>query len=257
MTGTVRYEIREAIARITFDRPGARNAMSWAMYDQLAECLTSLEADPAVRVTELRGSGGHFVSGTDITQFESFSSGDDGVAYEARLETVLRQLESLRIPTVAVVQGYAAGAGLLFAAACDIRICTPDAMFFAPIARTVGNTLSLASVNRLVAHLGASRTKWLLMTAGALDAAEAHATGFVSAVVEPRQLEQKAGDLLSKLTELAPLTLRATRQLVNRVTESTGARAADDIVREVYGSRDFREGVTAFREKRPPEWEGR
>ena len=72
-----------------------------------------------------------------------------------------------------------------------------------------------------------------------------------------RQLEQKAGDLLSKLTELAPLTLRATRQLVNRVTESTGARAADDIVREVYGSRDFREGVTAFREKRPPEWEGR
>ena len=168
MTGTVRYEIREAIARITFDRPGARNAMSWAMYDQLAECLTSIEADPAVRVTELRGSGGHFVSGTDITQFESFSSGDDGVAYEARLETILRQLESLRIPTVAVVQGYAAGAGLLFAAACDIRICTPDAMFSAPIARTVGNTLSLASVARLVAHLGASRTKWLLMTAGAL-----------------------------------------------------------------------------------------
>ena len=257
MTGSVRYETTGPVARITFDRPGARNAMTWAMYDQLAECLTRLESDSAVRVLELRGSGGHFVAGTDITQFESFSSGDDGVTYERRLEVVVRQLESVRVPAVAVVQGNAAGAGLLFAAACDIRVCTPEASFSAPIARTVGNTLSLASVGRLVAHLGVSRTKALLMTAGAIEATEARATGFVSAVVEPERLEQKVGDLVSKLADLAPLTLRATKQLVARVATAQASAEAEDIVREVYGSRDFREGVTAFREKRTPSWEGR
>ena len=103
MTGNVRYETRGAVARITFDRPGARNAMTWAMYDELAECLTRLDNDSSVRVAEVRGNGGHFVAGTDITQFDSFSSGDDGVAYERRLEVVVRQLESVRVPTVAVV----------------------------------------------------------------------------------------------------------------------------------------------------------
>ena len=256
MTSNVRYETRGAIARITFDRPGARNAMTWAMYDELAECLTRVDEDASVRVAELRGNGGHFVAGTDITQFDSFSSGDDGVAYERRLEVVVRQLENVRVPTVAVIQGNAAGAGLLFAAACDIRVCTPDALFSAPIARTVGNTLSLASIARLVRHLGISRTKALLMTAGAIEAAEARSTGFVSAVVEPERLELKVNDLVEKLAGLAPLTLRATKELVDRVGEAA-TQDAEEIVRAVYGSRDFREGVTAFREKRSPTWEGR
>jgi enoyl-CoA hydratase len=257
MTGSVRYQAIGPITRITFDRPGARNAMTWAMYDELSECLTRVQVDATARVLELRGSGGHFVAGTDITQFETFSSGDDGVAYERRLETIVRQLEGVPIPTVAVVQGNAAGAGLLFAAACDIRVCTPDAVFSAPIARTVGNTLSLASVARLVSHLGVSRTKVLLMTAGAIDSAEARATGFASAVIEPERLEQKVGDLVARLADLAPLTLRATKELVARVANVASLPDAEEVVRQVYGSRDFREGVTAFREKRPPSWEGR
>src|SRR5688572_2393514 len=209
--GAVRYETHGVIARITFDRPGARNAMTWAMYDQLAAALAWLEADPSLRVVELRGAGGHFVAGTDIGQFASFSSGDDGVAYERRLEGIVSRLENVHVPTVAVVQGNAAGAGLLFVAACDIRVCTPDAMFSAPIARTVGNSLSLASVARLVAHIGPSRTKALLMTAGAIEATEARATGFVNSVVEPDRLDQKVSELLEKLAGLAPLTLRATK----------------------------------------------
>lgn len=255
--GIVHYEKRGVTARITFDRPGARNAMTWAMYDQLSAALGQLETSDAVRVAELRGAGGHFVSGTDITQFESFSSGDDGVAYERELETIVARLEAVRIPTVAVVEGHAAGAGLLFAAACDIRICTPDARFSAPIARTVGNTLSLKSVARLVAHLGPSRTKALIMTASVLEAEEARAAGFVTAVVEPDRLDQQVDELLSKLIKLAPLTLRATKQLVARVLESLAAGDADDILREVYGSHDFREGVNAFREQRTPSWEGK
>lgn len=255
--GAVHYEATGAIARITFDRPGARNAMTWAMYEQLLTAIDQLELDASIRVAELRGSGGHFVAGTDIGQFESFSSGDDGLAYERRLEVIVRRLENVRVPTVAVVQGNAAGAGLLFAAACDLRICTPDAIFSAPIARTVGNTLSLASIARLIAHIGPSRTKALLMTASTIEATEARAVGFVTAVVEPARLDQKASELLTKLADLAPLTLRATKRLVARALEGQAAAEAEDIVREVYGSRDFHEGVSAFREKRPPSWEGR
>jgi enoyl-CoA hydratase/carnithine racemase len=156
-----------------------------------------------------------------------------------------------------VIQGNAAGAGLLFAAACDIRVCTPDARFSAPIARTVGNTLSLRSIGRLVAHLGPSRTKALVMTAGAIEAAEALSTGFVSAVIEPERLDEKVIELLSKLAGLAPLTLRSTKQMVGRVLEHLVSGEAEELVREIYGSRDFKEGVKAFREKRPPSWEGR
>ena len=255
--GTVHLDIRGVVARITFDRPGARNAMTWAMYDQLAAALDWLEADADIRVAEFRGTGGHFVAGTDISQFASFSSGDDGVAYERRLDAIVSRLENIRVPTVAVVQGNAAGAGLLFAGACDIRICTPDAVFSAPIARTVGNTLSLSSIARLMAHVGPSRTKALVMTAGALEAAEAHAIGFVSSVVEAQRLEQKVTELLEKLASLAPLTLQATKQMVGRVLAKFAPDEAEDLLREVYSSRDFKEGVNAFREKRPPSWEGK
>ena len=256
-SGAVHYERRGITARLTFDRPGARNAMSWAMYDQLSAALDELDADTTVRVAELRGAHGHFVAGTDISQFESFTTGDEGIAYERRLDSIVSRLESVRVPTVAVVEGTAAGAGLLFAAACDFRVCTPDARFMVPIARTVGNTLSLKSVARLVAHLGPSRTKLLIMTAGTLEAEAARTIGFVSAVVEPARLEPHVTDLLEKLSELAPLTLSATKRLVQRILDGFAAGEADDLIREIYGSRDFHEGVDAFREKRPPKWEGK
>ena len=254
-TGVVQYEKRGAVARITFDRAGARNAMTWAMYDQLAAALDMLDADPAIRAAELRGAHGHFVAGTDITQFDGFT-GEDGVAYERRLESIVGRLENVRVPTVAVIQGHAAGAGLLFATACDFRICTPDARFSAPIAKTVGNTLSPRSIARLVAHIGASRTKVLIMTAGVLEAEQAHSIGYVAAVVEPTRLEQHVSEFIEKLIDLAPITLRVTKQLVQRVLDAS-ATDAEDVVREVYASHDFREGVAAFREKRPPRWEGK
>ena len=257
MTATVRYEREGAVARITFDHPAARNAMTWSMYEQLSECLTRLSKDATARVAVLRGSGGHFVSGTDITQFSDFSSGDDGVAYERRLEALVAQLERVSIPTIAVIEGNAAGAGLLIATACDIRVCTPDAVLSVPIARTVGNTLALGAIARLVASLGISRTKALLMTAGTIEAAEARAAGFVSTVIAPDQLDEQLGALVKKVSGLAPLTLTATKRIVEQVVDVVVAEAADDIVREVYGSRDFREGVSAFTEKRRPAWEGR
>ncbi len=254
--GAVHYESDGTVARITFDRPEARNAMTWAMYQQLAGALDRLE-DEEPRVCVLRGAGGHFVAGTDIAQFESFASGEDGVKYERMIEDVLSLLEDVPVPTIAAVEGNAAGAGLLIAACCDIRIATADARFSAPIARTVGNTLSLANHARLVACLGPSRTKGLIMTAGVLDAEEAVAAGFVHSIATVAEFQQRLDELVARVAALAPLSVRATRLMVKRVTEALAQGADDDLLREVYGSRDFREGVSAFREKRAPNWEGR
>ncbi|MGQ0647989.1 MAG: enoyl-CoA hydratase [Gemmatimonadaceae bacterium] len=254
--GQVRYERIGATANIWFDRPAARNAMTWTMYQQLATALEQLTADRGLRVAVLRGARGHFVAGTDISQFSTFASSDDGAAYERLLDGIVARLEAVPVPTVAVVEGYAAGGGLAIAAACDLRICTPDAKFGVPIAKTVGNCLSMANYTRLVMQLGAARTKALLFTADWLSAEEAHARDFVMEVVGPDQLTDRVEKLSAQLASHAPITLQVTKEAIRRMI-STHTVDGDDLVRRAYGSRDFHEGVAAFVEKRSPRWEGR
>lgn len=246
-----------AVLHITFDRPEARNAMTWCMYDQLSAALQALKREPDVRMVVLRGAGGHFIAGTDIGQFAAFESSEDGIEYERRLESIVAHLEALPIPTLAVIEGSAMGGGLAIAAACDLRLCTPNARFGVPIARTVGNTLSLANHARLVAYFGAARTKAMIMTATPLGAVEARGCGFVYDVVLPEALDERVDDLVRQVTSLAPVTLRATKALVARALKAMRAGEDDAILREVYGSRDFQEGAAAFTEKRDPRWEGR
>jgi enoyl-CoA hydratase/carnithine racemase len=153
-----------SIAYLTFNRPEARNAMTWSMYDALARACDAVESDPAVRVFVLRAAGDAFVAGTDIRQFTAFASADDGLEYEARMESVIGRLERLSVPTIAQVQGVAAGGGCILALVCDLRVCTPAARFGVPIARTLGNCLSAANHARLMDLIGPGRTKDLLMT---------------------------------------------------------------------------------------------
>src|SRR5438132_3930365 len=141
--GTVRLEIDGAIAHVTFDRPKARNAMTWGMYGELASICDELRARSDVRCTVFRGAGGEaFVAGTDIEQFRAFKDGDDGVEYERRIDAGIAKLEALPMPALAVVEGWCVGGGLAIATACDIRIATPASKFGAPIARTLCNCLS-------------------------------------------------------------------------------------------------------------------
>lgn len=255
-SGVVRFERRGTTAVITFDRPAARNALTWAMYEQLAEALDRVAGEPDLRVAVLRGADGHFVAGTDIAQFTAFTSGDDGVAYERRIEAVLTKLESLPVATIAAAQGYVVGGGLAIAAACDLRVCTPDAYFGVPIAKTVGNCLSTANYARLVASLGAARTKALLFTADFMSSHEARALGFVVSVIEPNAFDAELDALCDRIATYAPITLQVTREAIRRIV-SRSLADGDDLVRRVYGSSDFHEGVTAFVEKRRPRWEGR
>ena len=249
--------VREGgIARVVFDRPAARNAMTWRMYERLGEICAQLRHDDTVRVVVFRGAGGKaFVAGTDIAQFLEFKSGEDGIAYEEQMEDYLAAVETLPVPTLAVVEGLAVGGGLAIAACCDLRVATPGSRFGVPIARTLGNCLSMANYARLVAALGVSRAKRVLLLAENIPAEEAHAAGFVSEIVSPPELDRRVAEWSSRLAQHAPITMRVSKEAIRRLLHA-GLPGDEDLLRACYGSDDFHSGIAAFIEKREPLWTG-
>jgi enoyl-CoA hydratase len=258
-TSEAQYESIGPIAFLTFNRPEARNALTWAMYDALVQACDRADADDTVRVLVLRGAGDAFAAGTDIHQFTGFASGDDGIAYERRLDAVIDRLERVSVPTIAQVHGVAAGGGCAIALACDLRVCTPTAQFGVPIARTLGNCLSAANLARLVDLVGPARAKDLLFTGRLLDVTEAASLGLVTRITEPGEIDNTVRDLAQAVAANAPLTIRATKEMVRRIAvrRRLETAEADDIIAACYASQDFREGVAAFLEKRRPRFTGR
>jgi enoyl-CoA hydratase len=249
--GSVRLTIDGAVATIVFDRPGMRNALSLAMYDELSVACGRIASTRGLRAAVFRGANGAFVAGTDIAEFRRFTTGEDGVRYEARLERGVAEVEALPVPTLAVVDGPATGGGLMIATACDLRVASSRARFGVPVARTLGNCLSRANLRRLERAFGQGRTYRMLLLADLLDADEALAAGFLLALAEPDSLEISVAEILGKLLANAPLTLAATRELMRSASERE-----EKIIARVYGSRDFKEGVETFLAKRAPVWSG-
>jgi enoyl-CoA hydratase len=258
-TSEAQFESVGAIAFLTFNRPAARNALTWAMYDALVAACDRVDADDTVRVFVVRANGDAFAAGTDIRQFTTFASGQDGIAYERRLDAVIDRLERVSIPTIAQVHGVAAGGGCAIALTCDLRVCTPSAQFGVPIARTLGNCLSAANLARLVDLVGPARTKELLFTGRLLDVTEAASLGLVTRVAEPADIDTVVRDLAQSIAANAPLTIHATKEVVRRIVvrRRLDPSEADDLIEACYASQDFREGVAAFLAKRRPRFTGR
>ncbi len=252
------FERDGPLALVTFNRPEARNAVTWAMYDALLEACERVDAEDGLRAMLLRGTGDKaFVAGTDISQFQAFRTPQDALHYERRLDAVMARLEAVSKPTIAAMQGYAVGAGAAIALCCDLRFCTPDLKFGVPIARTLGNCLSLANTARLVDLVGPARTKELIFLARLLGAEEARAAGIVNEVVPDGRLGERVREVALELASHAPLTLKVTKQAIRRLLLARRQVEIDDLVVEAYTSEDFREGVDAFLAKRKPAFRGR
>ena len=258
-TDHILYEQDGPLAFVTFNRPQARNAMTWEMYQAVVERCEAVESDPSVRVLILRGAGGKaFVSGTDIAQFRTFGSPEAGIDYEHRLDTVIDRLESVSKPTIAQIDGVTAGGGCALAAACDLRFCTPTSRFGVPIARTLGNCLSAANHARFLDLVGPAYLKEILYTGRLLDAADALRVGLVNRIVESSQLDEAVRQTAQTIASNAPLTVKATKEIIRRIHahRRLPADAARDLIVMCYTSSDFQEGVESFLAKRPPQWTG-
>jgi enoyl-CoA hydratase len=252
------YTVRDGVARITFNRPQARNAFTFAMYERLAEICAETEKDRGIKAMLLTGAGEKaFASGTDISQFKAFKTPEDALAYEARIDRVVGALEKCRVPTIAAISGACTGGGGAIAAACDLRIAAANARFGFPVARTLGNCLSMGNYARLAALIGFARTKEIIFTARLVEAEEAKSIGLVSEVLpDHAALMTRAEELAKTVAGVAPPTLRATKEALHRLMARIPPEEGRDLILMCYMSRDFREGMDAFLSKRPPNWQG-
>jgi len=246
--------IDDSIARITFNNPAARNAMTWPMYEELKTICDSLAKNPDIRVVIFRGAGDKaFVSGSDIEQFVDLQKDE---AYEVEVDRIFVSLQELPMPTIALIEGLAVGSGLLMATACDFRISTPDARFGIPVARTLGNCLSPSNLAWISAHLGIPMVKKMLLTAELIKAPTLLESGFLYQIVDSSEITEAADTLAKKMAVLAPITQKASKLSIARLLRNNLPNC-NDLMRETYNSQDFREGVNAFLEGRPPKWTGK
>jgi enoyl-CoA hydratase len=259
MSEEILYEVNEGVGRITINRPEARNAFTFRMYERLAEICRNASADSSLRVLVLTGADETaFAAGTDISEFRKFSSPQDALDYEVRINALLDGLERIPIPTIAAVAGACTGGGTTIAACCDLRIGAANARFGVPISRTLGNCLSMANYTRLVALLGVARSKEIIFTGRLVDAAEAHAAGLLSEVLpDYAALQARATELACTIATRAPLTLRATKEAMRRIKEKMTPEEDDAMILSCYMSQDFQEGMEAFLNKRSPKWTGK
>ena len=247
------------IVWVTLNRPQARNALTFAMYERIRDVCIEVNADPSVRVVVFTGAGGRaFAAGTDISQFRAFKTAQDSLDYEARIDRVLGTLEQCRVPVIAAIAGACTGGGAGIAACCDIRIGTEATRIGFPIARTLGNCLSMSNISRLVSLIGPARTKDLIFKARLVEAPEALALGLLNEIVPDVETLQRRADETAKLVAgHAPITLEVTKEAVRRIRRTLSRDEGEDLILKAYMSEDFREGMDAFLNKRAPNFKGK
>lgn len=260
MTDKIIVEQSGAIARIIFNQPEKRNAVSLEMWEAVEVALDQFATDKKVRVLILSGAGGKaFVSGADISKFESERASAEGVAnYDAITKRVYDKVEAFPKPTIAQIDGFCIGGGVALAVCCDIRICGQGSHFAIPAAR-LGLGYGFFGINRLANLVGPSFAKEIFFTARRFDAEEARIMGLVNRVAEDGAVAAAAEDMATMITANAPLTVDAVKFITNQTRMDESERdlaACEAMVKECFDSADYIEGRRAFMEKRKPVWTG-
>ena len=262
MTDEIIISVDQHIATVTLNRPEARNALTFGMYQALSDLCQqagTAKDDRAIKAIVICGAGEKaFAAGTDIGQFTSFKTLQDGHDYEAQIESVIRTIETCRVPVIAALHGAVTGGGLVIAAAAHLRLASADVKIGMPIARTLGNCLAITNLRRLVALFGEARVAHMILTAELLSADQAFASGFVHDVLQDRDtMLARATALAQRLTTMAPLTIQSSLDGLRRLRHAAACPDDSDLIAACYTSEDFAEGVAAFLEKRKPNWHGR
>jgi len=255
--GVVRYQRDGAVATVIFDRPEARNAMTWTMYRQLTEACERIASDAQVRVAVLRGAGGKaFIAGTDIAQFREFAGAEDGVRYERDMERCLGALESLPVPTLALVQGACFGGGTGILAACDIVIAAEDAMF--SISETRWGLMAGIILPQLADAIGARQVRRYALSGERFGAREACRIGLVHEVVPAVELQAAGERMVDQLLQNAPEANAQTKAAALEFAWGAVDEAALErlVVQHAAKRRsaEATEGLASFAEKRPARW---
>jgi len=262
MTDEIIISVDQHIATVKLNRPEARNALTFGMYQALSDLCQqagTAKDDRAIKAIVICGAGEKaFAAGTDIGQFTSFKTLQDGHDYEAQIESVIRSIETCRVPVIAALHGAVTGGGLVIAAAAHLRLASADVKIGMPIARTLGNCLAITNLRRLVALFGEARVAHMILTAELLSADQALASGFVHDVLQDRDtMLARATALAQRLTTMAPLTIQSSLDGLRRLRHAAACPDDSDLIAACYTSEDFAEGVAAFLEKRKPNWHGR
>jgi enoyl-CoA hydratase/carnithine racemase len=259
--GKMLAQVEEGIGLITFNQPEKRNAMSVNMWHGLSEILDDMAGDDQVRAIVMTGAGHKaFVSGADISQFEQQrADGNAQLEYDRLTSAGRAKLAAYPKPVIARIRGFCLGGGLGIAMQADIRIAAVDSEFVIPAAK-LGIAYGFDMVRKLVSLVGPAHARTLLFSGSRIDAAEAQRIGLVNLVVPDEDLSQTVYDLARTIADNAPLSVRAMKLAVNTAVMSESERdveAVNAAVLACFDSADYREGRTAFMEKRKPAWQGR
>jgi len=260
MTDKIITEKSGEIARIIFNQPEKRNAVSLEMWEAVEAALDAFEVDPEVRILILSGAGGKaFVSGADISKFESERASEEGVArYNATTKRVYDKLEAFPKPTIAQINGFCIGGGVALALSCDMRICGAGSQFAVPAAK-LGLGYGFPGINRLVNVVGPSFAKEIFFTARRFDADESRVMGLVNRVVADDQVAAVAEETAMMIAANAPMTVASVKFIVGETLKDESKRDEDECARRVkacFDSQDYVEGRRAFLEKRKPQFVG-
>lgn len=253
------FRVRDGVATIMIDRPARKNALTQVMWERLATTTTGLADRDDVRVIVLRGTGSDFCAGADIAEFETVRGAPATARiYEAANAAAFAAFRTARVPTIAAIRGICFGGGFGLAAACDLRIATPDSLFAVPAAR-LGLAYPVDAMGDIVAALGSQRARHLLFTAARLSAADALEMGFLLEIVEDAHFSDRIDSLARSIAANAPLTIRASKLAIRAVVdgEPATAQAAARLGATTFESSDYAEGRAAFAARRAPVFRGR